>query len=80
MVVKDLHERVRTARVIDVMRAVPAAAAVETPAVVHFTNPQHAPMRTPASFRVGDLLAGVFGDLVSLLKGDGGKTPIAVNR
>jgi len=79
MVVQDLHERVGTARVIDVMRAVAAAAAVETPAAIHFTNPEHAAMRSASRFCVGDLLAGVLRDLVPLLEGNGGKAAFAVN-
>src|SRR5690349_384987 len=52
VVVQDLHERVGAARVIDVMRAVAAAAAVETPATIHFTNPEHAAMRSASRFGV----------------------------
>ena len=79
MVANDLHEGVRDARVVDVVSAVSAAAAVETPTIVDLTNPEHASMRTPLRFGVGDLLAGVLGDLASLFKSDGGETAFAVN-
>ena len=39
VIVKDLHESVRTARVVNVMRPVSAATPVKTPAVVHLANP-----------------------------------------
>ena len=79
VIVQDLHERIRTARVIDVVRAVSATAAVQTPAAVDLTNPEHASMSTPSRFGVCDLLAGVLGDLVSLLKRQGRKAAFAVN-
>lgn len=77
--VQDLHERIRTARVIDVVRAVSTTAAVQTPAVVDLTNPEHAPMSTPARFGVRDLLAGVLSDFVSLFKRYGREAAFAVN-
>lgn len=52
VVVNDLHEGVRITRVIDVMRAVAAATPIETPAIINFTDPQHASMSAPARFRV----------------------------
>ena len=52
VVVQNLHERIWTARVIDVVSAVSAATAVETPAVVDLTNPEHFSMRTPSCFGV----------------------------
>ena len=68
VIVEDLHERVRRARVIDVVSAVPAAAAIETPATIHFTDPQHLPVRAAARFGVCDLLTRVLRDLVSALE------------
>lgn len=38
MVVKDLHERVRTARVVDVMRSVSTTTPVETPPAIHLAD------------------------------------------
>ena len=65
---------------VDVMRAVAAAAPVETPAIVDLTNPKHSSMSAATRFGIRDLFAGVFGDLVSLLERRGGKAAIAVNR
>ena len=44
VIVQDLHERVWTTRVIDVVSAVAAATAVETPATIDLANPEHAAM------------------------------------
>jgi len=63
---------------VDVMRAIAAATAVQTPAIVNFTNPQHLSMSAATCFRVCDLLAGVFGDLVSFLEGYSGEAASAV--
>lgn len=52
VIMNDLHERIRIARVIDVVRAVAAATPVETPAIIHFTDPQHPSMSTTTRFRV----------------------------
>ena len=79
MPVKSFHEAVRLARVIDVVRAVSAPAAVKAPATVDFTNPQHPSMSTSSRFGVGNLLAGILGDLVFLFKGQSGEAPFAVN-
>jgi len=48
--------------------AVAAAAAVETPATIHFTDPQHLPVRAATSFGVCDPLARVLRNLVSSFK------------
>ena len=62
-----------------VVRAISAATAVQTPAIVDFTNPQHLSMRSATCFSVCDLLAGVFCDLVSLLEWYSGEAAFAVN-
>ena len=80
MVVQDLHERVGTARVINVVRAVSAAAAIKTPAIIYLADPQHGAMRSPTRFSVGDFLPRVLSDLVSLFKGKGGEAAFTVNR
>ncbi len=54
---------------IDVVRAVSAAASIETPTTIDLADAQHLSMRTPASFGVGDLFAGVFSDLASSFEG-----------
>lgn len=80
VVVDDLHEGVRNARVVDVMRAIPAAASVKTPPIIDFTNAQHLSMRSSTRFGVGDLLAGVLRNLVTFFKGDGGEATFTVYR
>ena len=60
------------------MRAIAAATAIQTIAIVDFTNPQHLSMCAAPRFSVGDLLAGVLGDLVSLFKGYSGEAASAV--
>lgn len=80
VIVDDLHERVRHARVIDVMRAVTAAASIETPVAIDFTDAQHLPMRSAACFSVRDLLARVLGYLVAFLESDGGEATFTVYR
>lgn len=80
MIVDDLHERIGDARVIDVMRAVPAAAAVETPAVVDFADAQHFSVCSASRLDVRDLIAGVLRDLVSFFEGNGGEAAFTVYR
>ena len=78
VVVEDLHEGVRHTGVIDVVRAVAAATAIQTPAMINLTNPQHLSMCSATGFAVCDLLAGVFRDLMSLLERYGGEAASAV--
>ena len=62
------------------MRAVAAAASVETPATIHLADPQHLPVRSATSFGVCDLLAGVLSDLVSTPERKSGEAAPAVDR
>ena len=80
MIGNDLHEGVGDAGVIDVMRAVPAAASIETPTVVDLANAQHLSVRSTTRFGVGNLLAGILGDLVTLFERDGCEAAFAVYR
>ena len=80
MVVDDLHERVWHARVIDVVRAVPTATSVKTPAIVDFADAQHLSMCATTRFGVGDLLAGVLRNLVTFFERDGGEAAFTVYR
>ena len=80
VIIKDLHERVGRARVVDVMSAVAAATSIETPATIHLADPQHLPVRASTSFSVADQLAGVLRDLVSSLEWKGGEATSAVDR
>lgn len=80
VIANDLHEGVWNARVVDVMRAIPTAAAVKTPPTVDFADAQHLSMRSPARFRVRDLLAGVLRNLMAFFKSDAGEAAFAVYR
>ena len=50
--VKNLHEGVGHARVIDVVGTVSAATSVKTPATIDFTDAQHLSMRPAPGFGV----------------------------
>lgn len=78
VIVENLHEGVGSTRVIDVMSAVSAATAIETPAPVDLTNSKHPPVCSTARLRVGDLLAGVLGDLVSSFERKSSEAALAV--
>ena len=80
VIADDLHERVWDARVIYVMSAVTSAASIKTPATIDFADTQHLSMRATTCFAVGDLLAGVLGNLVSSFKGKGGEAAFSVYR
>ena len=80
MPIENFHECVRFAGVIDIVSAVAAAASVQTPAVIHFTDSEHLAVRTPASFSVCDLLSSVFRDLVSSFERHSGEAASAVDR
>jgi len=60
------------------MRAIAAATAVQTPAIINLTNPQHLSMSAATCFGVCDLLAGIFRDLVSFFERYGGEAASAV--
>ena len=62
------------------MSAIAAAASVETPAIIHLTDPQHLPVRSPTSFSICDLLARVLSDLVPALEWESGEAASAVDR
>ena len=68
MFVQNLHERIRRARMIDIVSTVPTATAIQTPAIIDCTNPQRLAMGAPICFRVRDAFAAVFGNLPSRLK------------
>jgi len=62
------HVSVRRARVIDVVRAVAAATAVQAPTAINVTDAQFGAAGTPLCFQIGNSFARVFGDLFSTLK------------
>src|SRR5258706_9257166 len=73
------HISIRFARMIDVMRTVATAAAIDAPDAVHITNAQLCPMGAALSFAIRNSLAGVFGDLAPARKMNGGKTAFTVD-
>lgn len=79
VVMQDLHERIRTARMIDVVRAVSATAAVQTPATIDLTDSEHSSVSTPSRFSIRNLLARILSDLVSLFERYGSETAFTVN-
>ena len=80
MTVNCLHVDVRLARVIDVVRAVAAAAAVETPAAIDVADAQDATIAGPSSrFEICYSLAGVLSDLFAATEMNSCETAFAVN-
>ena len=78
--VQILHVSVRLAAVIDVVRAVAAAAAVQTPTTVDVANAKNSSIAAASGrFKVRDALPCVFGDLFSALEEFGGETALAVD-
>lgn len=61
---------------VNVVRAVSAAASIQTPALVDRTDPQLPPPRPAIRLGVGDLLAGVLGNLPSPLEVGYGKAAL----
>lgn len=59
MVVENLHVSVGLARMIDVMRAVTIAAAVQTPAIINRADAQLGAAGPAIGFGISDSLAGV---------------------
>ena len=65
---------------IDVVGAVAAAAAVDTPATVDVADAQDATIaRSHSRFQIRDPLAGVLGDLSTTRKANSGETALAVD-
>ena len=65
---------------IDVVRSVAAAAAVQTEVAIDVTNAKKAPpARALGCFEISDSLAGVFSDLATSPKWDRSETTLAVD-
>ncbi len=79
MAVDGFHVGVRFARVIDVMRTVAAAAAVQTPATIDVADAQLGSMRAALSFEIGNAFAGVFSDLAAAAKTNRREATFAVD-
>lgn len=78
---QDFHKAIRVAGMIDVVCAVAAPAAVNTPTPVNRADTQHAPpFGSALGFGVRDSLARVVRDFFTALKRDGRKASPAVNR
>ena len=52
VVVEHLHEGVRQAGMIDVVRAVASSTAIKAPAVIHLADAKHFSMRAPAGLGI----------------------------
>ena len=78
--VQILHVGVRLATVIDVMRAVATAGAVQTPTATYVADAQDSAVATALrSFEIRDAFARVLRDLFSARKKHGSKTAPAIN-
>ena len=79
MVVKSPHVSVRRAGVIDVVRAVPSATAVDAEATVDVTDAQLGSMRAPLCFAIRNYLARVLGNFSAALEHLSRKATLTVN-
>ena len=77
--VDGLHVSVWFATVIDVVRAVAAAAAIQTPATIDVADAQLGSMRAALRFEIGNAFAGVFGDLAAAAKRNRREATFAVD-
>ncbi len=78
--VKDFHVAIGLARVIDVMRAVSPATAVNAPLMIDSADTQHAAMaRSACRFRIVYQLARVLGDFSAAPESNGRKAALAVD-
>ena len=78
--VQILHEGVRLATVVDVMRAVATARAIQTATAIDVADAQDSAVATALrSFEIRDAFARVLRDLFSARKKLGGKATSAIN-
>jgi len=78
--IKRLHVSVGIAAVVDVVRAVAPATAVQTEATVDIANAKKAPLaRALPGFEICDSFAGIFPDLSSAFEINRSKAAFAVN-
>lgn len=80
VIIKNLHECVRSARVIYVMSPVSSSTSIQTPATIDFTDSEHLSMCSAPSLSVRDLFARVLGDLMSLLEKNRREAALTVYR
>ena len=80
MAIANLHKTIRFARVIDVMRTVATAAAVQAPTAIDVTDAQDSTVAAALrSFEIRDALACVFRNLPASRKKFSSKAPSAVD-
>jgi hypothetical protein len=80
VLVENLHECVRLARMVDVVRSIPSSTSVQAPTIIDGTDPQRLPMRSSIGFSVRNFFSRVFGDLSVGYKRSSGKASFAMNR
>lgn len=68
VVIGNLHISIRLARMIDVVSAIPAPTAIQTPTFIDATNPEFDAVGPTSRFRVRDSLASVFCNLVPMFE------------
>ena len=73
------HISIRFARMVDVVGAVAAATAINTPDAVDIADAQFCPVSTTLRFAIGNSFARVFGDLAPAREMNGGKAAAAVD-
>ena len=73
------HVGIRGARVIDVVRAVASAAAVDTPAAVDITDAQLGSMRAALRFAIWNYFAGIFGNFAAPAESASREATLPVN-
>src|SRR5713226_4215415 len=79
MTIDGFHVSVRFTRVIDVMGAIPAAAAVQAPASVDVADAQLHSVCAALSFLIGNALSGVLCNLAPAREMNSRETAFAVN-
>ena len=77
--VDGFHIGVRLAAVIDVMRAIAAAAAVQAPAIINRADAQFGSVRAALRFEIGNAFAGIFGNLAAAAKTNRREATVAVD-
>lgn len=77
--VEGLHVSVRRAGVVDVVRAVAAATAIQAPLAINVADAQLGATSTATSFNIRNTFAGVFGNLAAALKANRSEATFAVD-
>lgn len=80
MAIEYLHVTVGFAGMVNVMRAVPSFASIETPATIDCANTQSFSARPAIGFGVGYLLSRVFSNLATLSERSTREATLPFNR